>query len=118
MTETDNQETEKDNREPHIKKIEQKTRLPVKQKQELLPYEKENYSTIEKAVIELSEELVNLSELRDSIEHSFENKTASDDKFQSEVTSYFNSLTKKFEEFNEKFRHGRLRQNDEIVINF
>ena len=79
------------------------TRLPVKTKQELLPYEKENYSTIEKAIIELSEELANLSELRDSIEHSFENKTFSDDKFQSEVVSYFNLITKRFEEFNEKF---------------
>ena len=78
-------------------------RLPVKTKQELLPYEKENYSSIEKAIIELSEELANLSELRDSIEHSFENKTATDDKFQSEVTAYFNSLRKQFEEFNEKF---------------
>ena len=32
-------------------------RLPTKQKQELIPYEKENYSSIEKAIIELSEEL-------------------------------------------------------------
>ena len=79
------------------------TRLPVKTKQELLPYEKENYSTIEKAIIELSEELANISELRDAIEHSFENKTATDDKFQTEVTTYFNSLRKQFEEFNEKF---------------
>lgn len=30
-------------------------RLPTKQKKELIPYEKENYSTIEKAIIELSE---------------------------------------------------------------
>ena len=79
------------------------TRLPVKTKQEILPYEKENYSTIEKAIIELSEELANISELRDAIEHSFENKTATDDKFQAEVTTYFNSLRKQFEEFNEKF---------------
>ena len=48
------------------KTTEQKeTRLPTKTKQEIIPYEKENYSTIEKAVIELSEELSNLSELRD-----------------------------------------------------
>lgn len=86
-----------------IKNAPSESRLPVKSKQELLPYEKENYSTIEKAVIELSEELANLSELRDSIEHSFENKTFSDDKFQSEVVSYFNLITKRFEEFNDKF---------------
>ncbi|MBR1640607.1 MAG: hypothetical protein IJ688_14630 [Treponema sp.] len=91
------------------------TRLPVKQKQELLPYEKENYSTIEKAIIELSEELANLSELRDSIEHSFENKTVSDDKFQTEVTSSFNSLTKKFEEFNEKFTY-EIDYNRELEL--
>lgn len=90
-------------------------RLPVKQKQELLPYEKENYSTIEKAIIELSEELANLSELRDSIEHSFENKTVTDDKFQTEVTSFFNSLTKKFEEFNEKFTH-EIDYNRELEL--
>ena len=93
----------------------QKTRLPVKRKQELLPYEKENYSTIEKAIIELSEELANLSELRDSIEHSFENKSVADDKFQSQVTSYFNLITKKFEEFNVKISH-EIDYNRELEL--
>lgn len=115
MTETENQETEQITEKPHIKENKTDTRLPVKQKQELIPYKKENYSTIEKAVIELSEELANLSELRDSIEHSFENKTASDDKFQSEITSYFNSLTRKFEEFNEKFTH-EIDYNRELEL--
>ena len=91
------------------------TRLPVKTKQELLPYEKENYSTIEKAIIELSEELANLSELRDSIEHSFDNKISADDKFQSEITSYFNLITKKFEEFNGKLTH-EIDYNRELEL--
>lgn len=98
---------------PPVEQKEQK--LPVKQKSELLPYEKENYSTIEKAIIELSEELVNLSELRDSIEHSFENKTIEEDKFQGEVTTYFNLITKKFEEFNEKFTH-EIDYNRELEL--
>ena len=91
------------------------TRLPVETKQELLPYEKENYSTIEKAIIELSEELANLSELRDSIEHSFDNKISADDKFQSEITSYFNLITKKFEEFNGKLTH-EIDYNRELEL--
>ena len=90
------------------------TRLPVKQKQELIPYEKENYSTLEKAIIQLSEELANLSELRDSIEHNFDNKRISDDKFQTEITSYFNSVTKKFEEFNEKL-HMKLTTTENLI---
>ena len=91
------------------------SRLPVKTKQELLPYEKENYSTIEKAIIKLSEELANLSELRDSIEHNFENKKFSDDRFQSEITSYFNLITKKFDEFNEKITH-EIDYNRELEL--
>ena len=102
-------ETQENNTTP------QKTRLPVKRKQELLPYEKENYSTIEKAIIDLSEELANLSELRDSIEHSFENKSVADDKFQSQVTSYFNLITKKFEEFNDKISH-EIDYNRELEL--
>lgn len=98
---------------PPVEQKEQK--LPVKQKSELLPYEKENYSTIEKAIIELSEELANLSELRDFIEHSFENKTIEEDKFQGEVTTYFNLITKKFEEFNEKFTH-EIDYNRELEL--
>lgn len=114
------QETETKDKIPQSEKLQIKettgeTRLPVKQKQELLPYEKENYSTIEKAVIELSEELANLSELRDSIEHSFDNKISADDKFQSEITSYFNLITKKFEEFNEKLTH-EIDYNRELEL--
>ena len=74
MPETEPQEKILQTEKLPVKESSTETRLPVKQKQELLPYEKENYSTIEKAVIELQEELANLSELRDSIEHSFENK--------------------------------------------
>ncbi len=99
----------------HTKEQSLETRLPVKQKQELIPYEKESYSTIEKAIIQLSEELANLSELRDSIEHNFDNKRITDDKFQTEITSYFNSLTKKFEEFNEKITH-EIDYNRELEL--
>ncbi|NLM01722.1 MAG: hypothetical protein GX220_09770 [Treponema sp.] len=90
-------------------KLNQKTteqkeiRLPTKTKQELIPYEKDNYSTIEKAIIELSEELSNLSELRDAIELSFKNKNTADDKFQEQVVSCFNSIVNKFDELSEKF---------------
>lgn len=77
--------------------------LPTKTRQELLPYEEKNYSSLEKAVIDLSEELANLTELKDAIEHAFSTKSVADDKFQSEVTSYFNSLRKQFDEFNERF---------------
>ncbi|MCM1321602.1 MAG: hypothetical protein NC041_07010 [Bacteroides sp.] len=89
-------------------KVQKKTpmsniRFPVKEKEELMPYEKENYSSIEKAIIELSQELMNLSELKDAIEQSFNDKNLADNKFQSEVTTYFNSLRKQFDEFNEKF---------------
>ena len=78
-------------------------KLPTKAKQEIIPYEKENFSTMEKAVIELAEELSNLSELREAIEHSFSQKNIIDDKFQNEVTSYFNSLRKQFEVLTERF---------------
>jgi len=77
--------------------------FPVKPKQEIMPSGKENYSMIEKAIIELSEELANLSELKDAIEQLFNDKKVTDDKFQSEVTTYFNSLRKQFDEFNERF---------------
>lgn len=79
-------------------------KLPVKPQQELLPYEKENYSTIEKAIKELSAELVNLSDLKDAIEQSFNDKNLLEDKFQANVTSTFNSLCEKFDEFNEKIK--------------
>ena len=115
MTETEPQEKILQTEKLPVKESSTETRLPVKQKQELLPYEKENYSTIEKAVIELSEELANLSELRDSIEHSFENKISADDKFQSEITSYFNLITKRFEEFNEKLTH-EIDYNRELEL--
>lgn len=115
MTETEPQEKILQTEKLPVKESPTETRLPVKQKQELLPYEKENYSTIEKAVIELSEELANLSELRDSIEHSFENKISADDKFQSEITSYFNLITKRFEEFNEKLTH-EIDYNRELEL--
>lgn len=114
-TESENKEKESQAEKLQVKNPPAEQKLPVKQKAELLPYEKENYSTIEKAVIELSEELANLSELRDSIEHSFENKNLADDKFQSEVTSYFNLLAKKFEEFNEKFSH-EIDYNRELEL--
>lgn len=77
--------------------------FPVKAKQELLPRDKENLSALEKAIIELSEELANLSELKDAMEQLLNNKNVADEKFRSEVTTYFNSLRKKFDEFNEKF---------------
>ena len=115
MTESEPQEKILQTEKLPVKESSTETRLPVKQKQELLPYEKENYSTIEKAIIELSEELANLSELRDSIEHSFENKISADDKFQSEITSYFNLITKKFEEFNEKLTH-EIDYNRELEL--
>ena len=115
MTESEPQEKILQTEKLPVKESSTETRLPVKQKQELLPYEKENYSTIEKAVIELSEELANLSELRDSIEHSFENKISADDKFQSEITSYFNLITKRFEEFNEKLTH-EIDYNRELEL--
>ena len=115
MIETEPQEKILQTEKLPVKESSTETRLPVKQKQELLPYEKENYSTIEKAVIELSEELANLSELRDSIEHSFENKISADDKFQSEITSYFNLITKRFEEFNEKLTH-EIDYNRELEL--
>lgn len=87
-------------------KVEKSTSLNsfLKPKKELLPYEKENYSTIEKAIIELSEELTNLSELKDAIEHSFRNKNIMEDKFQENITTTFNSLCEKIDEFNEKFK--------------
>lgn len=96
MEETNENVSEKKNYLTDVK-------LPVKPRQELLPYEKENYSSIEKAIIELSEEMANLSELKDAIEQSFKSKNETDDKFQSEITAYFNSLRKEFDEFNSKF---------------
>lgn len=87
---------------PELKKSPMEKTLPVKEKQELLPYEGEKRTTLEKAIMELSSELENLSELREAIEQSFDNKSMRDDKFQTEITQYFNSLTKKFEEFNER----------------
>lgn len=113
--ESENKEKESQIEKLQVKNPLVKQKLPVKQKAELLPYEKENYSTIEKAIIELSEELANLSDLRDSIEHSFENKSLADDKFQGEVTTYFNLITKKFEEFNEKFTH-EIDYNRELEL--
>jgi len=78
-------------------------KLPVKPQQELIPYEKENYSTIEKAIIELREELSNITELKEAIAQSFEDKSSAEDKFQENVTSSFNSLRQQLQEFNEKF---------------
>ena len=78
-------------------------KLPVKPQQELIPYEKENYSTIEKAIIELREELSNITELKEAIAQSFEDKSSAADKFQENVTSSFNSLRQQLQEFNEKF---------------
>ena len=77
--------------------------FPVKEKQEFVPSNKETQSALEKAVIALSEELANVSELKDALEQSLNDKNVADDKFQSEVTAYFNSLRKQFDEFNEKF---------------
>lgn len=77
--------------------------FPVKEKQEIVPYNKETQSALEKAVIALSEELANVSELKDALEQSLNDKNVADDEFQSEVTAYFNSLRKQFDEFNEKF---------------
>lgn len=77
--------------------------FPVKEKQELMPSNKETLSTLEKVIIELSEELANVSELKDALEQSLNDKNVADDKFQAEVTTYFNSLRKQFDEFNEKF---------------
>ena len=85
-----------------LPKQQAETKLPVKEKKEFLPYEGEKNTEIEKAIRELSAELENLSELRETIEQSFENKNLRDDKFQNEITQYFNSVTKKFEEFNER----------------
>ena len=78
-------------------------KLPVKPQQELIPYEKENQSTIEKAIIELREELSNITELKEAIAQSFEDKSSAEDKFQENVTSSFNSLRQQLQEFNEKF---------------
>ena len=92
------------------------TKLPVKPKQEIIiPYEKENYSMIEKAIIDLSEELSNLTELRDSIEHSFSKKNLIDDKFQAEVTSLFNSLTKQIENLTDTFKK-EIDYNNQLEI--
>ena len=77
--------------------------FPVKEKQEIVPYNKETQSALEKAVIALSEELANVSELKDALEQSLNDKNVADDEVQSEVTAYFNSLRKQFDEFNEKF---------------
>ena len=77
--------------------------FPVKEKQEFVPNNKETQSALEKAVIALSEELANVSELKDALEQSLNDKNVADDEFQSEVTAYFNSLRKQFDEFNEKF---------------
>ncbi len=77
--------------------------FPVKEKQEFVPSNKETQSALEKAVIALSEELANVSELKDALEQSLNDKNVADDEFQSEVTAYFNSLRKQFDEFNEKF---------------
>ena len=77
--------------------------FPVKEKQEIVPYNKETQSALEKAVIALSEELANVSELKDALEQSLNDKNVADDEFQSEVTAYINSLRKQFDEFNEKF---------------
>ena len=87
---------------PELKKAPAEKTLPVKEKQDLLPYDSEKKSAIEKAIMELSSELENLSDLREAIEQSFENKSMRDDNFQTEITQYFNSITKKFEEFNER----------------
>lgn len=90
-------------------------RLPTKQKQELIPYEKENYSSIEKAIIELSEELSNLSELREAIELSFSKKNTTDNKFQEEVVSCFNTIVNKFDELSKKF-DKEIDYNNELQL--
>jgi hypothetical protein len=77
--------------------------LPVKPKNELIPSNKEEVSTLERTITALGEEISNLTDLKDAIEMSFNRKNDVDDKFQSEVTAYFNSLRKQFEDFNEKF---------------
>ncbi len=111
-------ETSETPKETSIDKLQTRqleTKLPVKPKQEIIPYEKENYSTIEKAIIELSEELSNLTELRDSIEHSFDKKNLIDDKFQAEVTSTFNSLTKQIDNLMESFKK-EIDYNKELEL--
>lgn len=75
----------------------------VKPKREALPYSRpEHLSEIEKVVIELTEELSNIAELRDALEHALETRNAADDNFQQVVVGYFNSLQKKFDDFSER----------------
>ena len=80
--------------------------LPVKAKQDLIPEsENQNRSTLEIVIKELSEEVSNLVDLRESIEHSFHQKNVSDDMFQNEVTSCFNSLRSQFDNLIERFNN-------------
>ncbi len=78
----------------------------VRPKREALPYSRpENLSDIEKAIIELTEEISNITELRDALEQALESRNAADENFQQAVIDYFNSLQKKFDVFNERLTH-------------
>ncbi len=78
----------------------------LRPKREALPYSRpEHLSGIEKAVIELTEELSNITDLREALEHALASRNAADDNFQQSVVGYFNSLQKKFDEFSERLAH-------------
>lgn len=85
--------------------LENTLKLPVKQKVEILPYEQENYSLIEKSIIDLSEQISNLNELKDAIEHSFKTYSTKDELFQTEVINYFNSMRDSFDNLNFKLNN-------------
>lgn len=94
-------ENEKESENPSV--IENKSRLPVKQKKELLPYDKpEKLSELEKAIINLSEELSNLTDLREGIEQMFSKKQFDDEQGLDLATKYYNSMQQKFTELNER----------------
>ena len=83
--------------------IENKARLPVKQKKDLLPYDKpENLTELEKAIMTLSEELSNLTDLREGVEQMFSKKQSDDEQGLSLVTKYYNSMQQKFTEINDR----------------
>ncbi len=83
--------------------IENKSKLPVKPRKDLLPYEKlENLSELEKAIINLSEELSNLIDLREGIEQAFSKKQSDDEQGLNLVTKYYNSMQQKFTEINNR----------------
>lgn len=75
----------------------------LKPKREALPYSRpEHLSEIEKVIVELTEELSNITDLRDALEHALNVSKAADENFQQAVVGYFNSLQKKFDDFSER----------------